>query len=787
MNKFNLALMVGCSLAALATAPRAHAQQAVSAAKNSDDIVVTATRREEQIQKVGVSVQAFTGEKLAEQNITQSTDLTRLVPGAKFTQAGGAGNSTFYLRGQGRDTIGPISPSVITYINEVPLASWGNIVPTFDMANVQILKGPQGTLFGRNTTGGAVLLYTQQPKYEFGGYLQGLIGSYNWKEVEGAINIPLIADKLAIRVAAQSRSRDGYTKSLNGGFSGDNFQQESYRASILFEPTSWIKNVTVGDYFYEKNNPAFLPDGTYFRPGGAGATFRAFPASFDCGTSPSCDVDLFIQRQLQEGFRTYRNNPGFPKARPKIYGVSNTTTVELGPVTVKNIFGYRGMRITSFSDTDGTDMTMINVNSFHSDDQLSDELQFSGDLFNGNTKWLAGAFILDNTPGGPNALKFDLFRSPTVAQNANPLSSVQNQSWVDNSHAVFGSIQQQVPFIPGLKLNASLRQTWDYQKICGSTERPYSSLLPPDFEACTNPAFYTGAAGLAAVPADFFVHTTRSNKLTWQFGADYQFTDKILGYVVARRGYRAGGNNSPGLTGGPLASLQTFAPQTLDDVEVGLKADWELNDWRGRVNIAAYRGTYDSYQVALSGLPPTINAPGSTPSNTSMDVNGGDAIAQGVDLDGFIEPMRDLRFTFAAAWIDGRIDSFTTIPTLQPFVPTAKTFPNTPKWSYTLAADYTFPFKLVGGDLKAHADYYWVDKYRSGYAPFPSYGLTNASLSLDNIGGRPVDATFFIQNVTDEVYRLAGQSTGASPGFFTYEFAPPRMYGLRVRYTFSGI
>ena len=169
-------MLAASTLALAATAPaiantgEADQPQVSNSGLVSEDIVVTARRKEESIQSVPVAVQAFSADTLIKQNIHDTKDLQRLVPGVVFNGSGSDLNTTFTIRGQGRAIIGTISPSVQSYVNEVALPNWGAVIPTYDVANVQILKGPQGTLFGRNTTGGAVLVYSQAPKHDFGGY-----------------------------------------------------------------------------------------------------------------------------------------------------------------------------------------------------------------------------------------------------------------------------------------------------------------------------------------------------------------------------------------------------------------------------------------------------------------------------------------------------------------------------------------------------------------------------------------------------------------------------------------
>lgn len=175
----------------------------------SRDIVVTARRRSESAQTVPVSITAVGGEVIQRLGLQTTGDLQRLVPGVILNGAGSMSNSTYTIRGQGKAVTGPGLPSVITYLNEVPLPPIGSFTPTFDLDNVQVLKGPQGTLFGRNTTGGAVLVYTRAPSYDVNGYVQADIGNFNKHSFQGAVNIPIVSDVLAVRLAANIERNKG--------------------------------------------------------------------------------------------------------------------------------------------------------------------------------------------------------------------------------------------------------------------------------------------------------------------------------------------------------------------------------------------------------------------------------------------------------------------------------------------------------------------------------------------------------------------------------------------------
>jgi len=802
---FKYMMVSGASLAALAmpaaasaqdqaATPAAETRTAAPATGPVEELVVTARRREESIQTVPVSVQAFGAATIERQNIRSAIDLQRLTPGAVFNGSGSDFNSTLTIRGQGRDVIGPIAPSVQSYVNDVSLPNWGAIVPTFDVGSIQILKGPQGTLFGRNTTGGAVLINTRQPTYDFGGYAQGLYGSYDWREVEGAINAPIVADKIALRVAGQVRRRDGYVK---GAYSylddAQRVYNNSFRVSLLVEPFDGFKNVTVYDYSLVKATPISVPvayaNGT--GPNGENAAFHFLGGSiygavggtnalFDCGTSPTCDGDLALIRQKSNYKRYYASLNPF--SRGEVQGITNTTTIDVGDVTIKNIFGFRKNRIREAADTDGTEMVLVDAGRvLRSDDQLTDELQVSGSLFDNSLNWLAGAFYLKNKPKGPNSISFDLFQPSAADAAANPalnfvspfLRQVSEAVQDEESKAVFLSLSQDLGFaVPGLKLNLSGRYTWDDIESCSA------NFLAPatptkSYSDCTR------TPGVAVTPASF-------KKFTWSAGLDYQASRNVFLYGVVRRGYRAGGINTPNL-GGNFKVFQTFGPQTVTDAEIGIKADWTVGTVRGRTNISAYISKFKGLQQQATGLGP--NADGDTdatndPSGSSLIINAGSAKTRGIDVDGYVIPFEGFQLSYAASLFRGKID-LEAPAALDGLLTATSRFDRAPTKSYTLEGNYTLPVDVAGGKLSFDLNYYWVSKYKVGLAPFDSYGLLNGYIGLTNIGDKGLDVQVFAQNLTNKTYFLNPNASGTTPGYITESLGAPRMVGVRATYHFG--
>jgi len=198
-------------------------------------IVVTARRREEDLQDVPVAVTAFSAEALERSTVQSVQDLTPITPGLRFGVEGGKTSASVSLRGIGQTPVGGGTPGVVQYFADVPLPSEGSNIPTYDIGNIQVLKGPQGTLFGRNTLGGAILINPQAPTDNFEGYVEGTFGRFDYFEVEGAINIPL-GDIGAFRAAGQIRRQDGRTRSLDGGPDLDNIEQDSFRC-----PCGWSR------------------------------------------------------------------------------------------------------------------------------------------------------------------------------------------------------------------------------------------------------------------------------------------------------------------------------------------------------------------------------------------------------------------------------------------------------------------------------------------------------------------------------------------------------------------
>jgi iron complex outermembrane recepter protein len=758
------------------------------------EIVVTAQRRAESKQTTPVSISAFTSDTLVANGIESAADLQRLTPGVVLNGSGTVDNTTFTIRGQGKAVIGPGLPSVITYLNEVPLTGWGSSPPTFDVNNVQILKGPQGTAFGRNTTGGAVLVYTALPTYEFGGYAQVQYGNYGDTEFQGALNLPIIDQKLAIRIATDIERRNGYTENIATGHNMDDKHSNAFRLSVLAQPMDALKNVVVFDY------SKYATDGV---------SERAFQYVDPlCVPNPkNCQFPGLAPIIAAQSPRAV-DTPGNPTLHNTYFGVSNTTTADLDVLTVKNIFGFRDTRI--YQSLDAVGLPLVPLPTFlgplaglpgvdydslavRHDHQYSDELQFSGTAADKNLTWLFGAFYLKDLPSGPDYLVSDNFRpvSPffqVPASFPSPISALGDNLYTDESHSAFltltYNLAQLAPVLQGLRFEGGYRYTWDTESVCANGRSVVSfltgDLLAQPFQSLdecrANSTSYSGSATFKAP--------------TYTAGLDYTVNDDVFLYFTNRTGYRAGGVNTPALASS-LAGFQTYGPQKVKDYEIGLHDKWRIDGWQGRFNIDVFHDRYSDLQVQASGLFPgtpvggVVITPEDAPSNSILTFNSGTATFEGIDLDGSVSPFRGLNFSYGAAYLNARYDSITVPGILQPFFTAAK-FDGSPRWSYQAAVDYVLPFHLsVGGDISANVNFYHIDEQNQQSASIRGYSLTDASVKWGKFANTPLDLTLFVNNAFNALYVQSVAIGGPGLGVYSGNYGPPRMFGIRLRYTFG--
>lgn len=786
-------LLSGVSLAvalpALAQETGALVQAPVEADYTSEDVVVTARRRDERLQDVPVSVSAFSAAALERSNVQQVSDLRTITPGFTVAPEGGKDTMSLTMRGIGQLPLGEGTPGVVTYTNNVPMPSVGSNLPTYDLAGVEVLKGPQGTLFGRNTLGGAVLISTARPTYDFGGYVQGTIGRFDYREVQGAVNIPLAEDQIALRVAGQLRQQDPRTEAFDGGPGFDDLDQQSWRVSLLLEPTSNIRSLTV----YDHSEADDLAGGLYLLR-------QNFPmaAVFGPGFAPT-DAQIAAYLATQQGSRDGAFDDGINGGRALREAdlLMNDTSIEVGSFTFRNIIGYR----ENFSDQlintgavgpltiDGGPFGLLPFTLFHaaavSDRKyFTEEFQFLGDFERFN--FILGAFYNKDEPNGLSGSQFTAFSVGGVP--AAPVTAhVENENY-----ALFGQLG--VNLTDQLTLNAGLRYSWDEVSACGGAAG--STYI--DYSTCR------GIAATGAVDGVGVVENS-GQEPSWTLGLDYKPSADWLLYMVTRRGYRGAAVNTPAFesiytTGGADAScvfgggicpdlrpFQTTQEETITDYEIGSKWSFRDGDRSGRFNVSAF---YSQYRNALQFLNVTGVVPQAapdTPTNTAFGANLSDQNIFGLEFDLSYSPNRDFTISFNGAATQVDIENVNLPASLPAGIVFNEDSINkySPKFSGTLAVSWTLPIRPADSDLVFDADYFHTADFGGQNGEkLPGYNLANARLSLNGVGGGELDLALFVRNVFDEEYYAAASVLLSTFPVSSVYGGEPRVWGLQAGYRF---
>lgn len=767
------ALLLASSLVAIA-APGAHAQ---TAPQVSDDpggqITVTARRREESAQTVPVSVTAFNAEMLREKAVVSTQDLTYTTPGLNVAPQTSRDTPSIVIRGQRRATAGAAAPSVVTYFADVPLPNEGSIVPTFDVGSIQVLKGPQGTLFGRNTTGGALLLYPVAPNYDFGGYGQLTLGSYNERTFEGAVNVPVVTDKAALRLAGQIARRDGYTKNHGVGGDLDDRHNNAFRGSLLLEPIDGLKNVTVFDYYKAKENgTGTVLNGVYPNPavaGGGNARTAVNAPYFDCGVA-GCDIDIALAEQRANGVRDVSTSIA-PRSNRTFWGIANTTTLDVGAVTFKNIFGYRSSKVDAVRDMDGTYLQLNESLSNTAVEQYSNEFQIMGKLFDDKLDWIVGAFYLKSDPTGVNG-------GVTYAAVIPGRTFTYNENYNNaTSKALFGQIGYAFGgFADGLRFNGGFRYTWDKSSGCSVAMLSTLDRIGPD--ACEEQGGKTGAE--------------KSKAPTWTLGFDYKVNEDLFLYITNRRGYRAAGFNQSGLSS-YFDGFETFKPEKVTDYEAGIKSSWRIGDVKGRFNIAAYTSKYNNIQRAIF---PGANFDGDNdPSNDpgNLIINAAKATIKGTEFDFSVTPVRGFSVTGFGAYTDAKYDEYAAPAAFVPLLgtnPVNNKFSYTPKWTLGAGARYAhelgdFAELVINANWFHSSKVWYVERPLDTNGIQKAYDTVNLKFDLNDIEGRGIDLGLFVRNLFDVTYAAAGGVVTPSITATSLVYNEPRVIGVQLRMAFG--
>lgn len=786
------------SCAIIALSPVAQAQDDASTGRRSllEEVTVTARRTEETLQSVPVAVTAFSATELRESTISTPEDIQVATPGVHLSGSGGGkSNAVYQIRGQSKALSGTSSPAVVTYFAEVPEPNYGSFLPQYDMGSIQVLKGPQGTLFGRNTTGGAILFSPVTPSYEFDGYIAGEVGNYGLGRMQGAVTIPIIDQRLSVRLAGDWQVRDGYSEDLRDGDELDEIDSEAFRISVLFEPTDAISNVTIYDHYKsDTSGTASVP--TAVRTGSN--------LLGQLGIQSSA-LDVLAAQNARGPYEVDTSREQFERLDRT--SITNRTEIEIGDMTLINIFGYRDVELAYLTNVDGfgpliTDGTgaypagvpleLVKGSLFQELEQFSNELQLRGNAFDDRLDWLVGAFWLKNEPSGPQSNWVSFAHIVGTPDAPTTFNFVTEESQALFAHFTYGLD----PLLAGLELEVGVRYTEDEVESCtgiGTSSFP----LGTDIDDCE--------AGDTSRILNSNVVSAESNETTWSVGLNWQIDPSHFAYVVSRHGYRAGGVNAPTFSG-RMTAYQAFAPETVTDFEAGLRSDWVVGGMDVRTNLTAFVGYYDDVQSVMTGVQtaatlctPGINNPPGVSPDGDCDINNdpaggtflanlGEAKVSGGELEIIVAPTDRLTLNVGGSYVSPKTEKFQTPTSLEPYLAGSEEIPfnYTADKSFVAGVRYEHPVNSPAlREVVFNADYYWTDDIPYVDTFLDSYSLTNIRIGFNGIGMENLDLALFVRNAFDEEYQTTGNIAGAFLGFDVGLFGPPRMYGAELRYSFD--
>jgi iron complex outermembrane receptor protein len=775
----------------------AHAQDQTQAVDSIgiETVTVTARRRAEDQEKVPVAITPISGGELRDTGTKSAIDLQNLAP--SLTVSGNLGSrdtDIFTIRGQ-TEPFGGADPGVQTYFADVPFNASGR-GSLYDLDNVQVLNGPQGTLFGRNTTGGAILFEPKRPDDQFGGYLDATIGDHGDRELQSAINIPA-GDTLAIRLAGDVAHRDGFTREVTTGQDLDNVNYQAFRVGVTWRPFSGFENYAVFDWLRDHNHgtgaelTAIAPESQLAAFAIGEFQLAGDPNAVADGTAAINAFYPTLQDALanQQALGTRKTTSGIPLFYKRdSWGITDIATWDVAAhVHLKNIFGYRRDREQPSFDYDGSFLPILDIpnprtwesNSF----QVTEEFQVTGENESNTFNWIVGFYHELDHPAGYAEVERDVFGGGFAFP---PLSSTEIDRLANGgtSNAVYAQAHFDASaWLNGLSFDAGGRYTWDH-KVASSAV----CIIPAMGLSCPYPVPEAPPYGQPTLKKSF-------RAPTWTLAANYQATDDTMLYATYRRGYKSGGFNS----GAVGTGLEEFKPEYLTDVELGIKNNWTILGVPGRTNADAYYGWYQDIQkndlISITDFVP----PGPPVTRVgATTLNAAKATVKGVELSATFIPNENIEISPFYSYTDASYDSF-VLPTAifnGAFVGTAdhsgNPFAYTPKNKFGINGRFHLPFDPAWGAMYVSAQWYTQSKVwftdladEEPDAFQKSYNLLNLRFDWDGVFGSSFDAGVFVNNVTNENYKVAANALEHLTGTTASIYGEPRMFGVELRYRFG--
>lgn len=753
----------------LAAVPGAAGAQSTSVpgAGSLEEIVVTAQRRAENVQEVPIAITALTSDALAEHHVTSVMDLAGLAPGLDIRRSDNSAIPKIFMRGVGLNDFNPTTASAVAiYEDGVYISSpLSQMAQFFDLERVEVLRGPQGTLYGRNTTGGAINLITRAPGNAFSADSEVRAGNFSSLVVEGGIGGPIVKDVLSARLAVNYEGDSGYVRNRLTGQRGDDAGNWTARLTLKFTPGD-LFNGTLMVHYGENHGASIwghsrqlLPAGPQYADPSTGFCAQAYFYTSNCTDvlgyfNPS--PDLYSGDFLFKG-----------RDVVKSFGSALTLQWNLPGLTLVSTTGFFHTQRNDREETDYSPDQLINSLYLQKNQSVSEEIRLLNSD-SGPAKWVAGLYAAHDYIS--NNSWYDILRPLRSAANPDPngcflafgicLFNWPN-SQTTNSYAAFGQYDYKIT--RALTGTVGLRYSTDHKS----------------FE-------YTSCADFCSIVLIPTVTASKSfNSVTGRLGVEYALTPDFNLYATYNRGVKSGGFFD-GQTASP-GDLTPYSDEKLNAYELGAKTDWL--DHRLRANVAAFWYDYRDLQAYTFVVRNNVTA--------QTLKNASNARIYGADAELAATPVQHLELTLSAEALHARYIEFITVANPIPqcvgvTVPTTpqcgnysgNTLPAAPSFSVSTSVRYELPPSVWGGHFSVYLDERTRTKiyYETRNVPRlsdPTRTWVNAEVGWRSAAGR-FELGFWGRNIFNETNIIEiDPIEGLGEDEFT--MGKPRTYGIYLR------
>lgn len=748
--------------------------------RSTGDILVTARRREEKIQDVPVAINAFGTAQIEATRTYNLRDLQQLTPSLVVTNTNPR-NTSINIRGLGNNVAvynDGLEPAVGVYLDGVYLARPGQTV--FDLADlerIEVLRGPQGTLFGKNTSAGAVVVTTKSPTFtpEAGGDIS--YGNHDFRQLHAYVSGP-ITDDLAARLFVSKTDRDGFVTNRFDGSKGQTYHDLNFRGQLLYQPTDRFKLRVIGDYGRQRANTA-------------SGVLVGVIRNYDNGGS---FANNYYDRAARFGYTPVPADPSAritdtnanPRYRMNQYGIAATADLSLDNATLTSVTAYRAWNWYPHNDGDATSLDAgVDFHQSNNQRQFSQELRIASAGEN-RVDYVAGLYYLYQSIRaeavnlyGSQAAAWFLPPSTNPAVGAAALNGynvVSHSRPVTNSYAAFAQTIWHIT--PTVDLTTGLRYT--YETKTGWFDQNATGASLAGLTAAQQAAAQTirGRYGVA----NRYDAQTREGRLSGQATLSWKITPTVLAYATYARGNKFGGLNLANIsTTGQFAANPVIAPETIDSYEAGLKTSWL--DGRLTANVTGFWTDDKDYQTTIIDI---------DRNSVSYFANAGKVRTRGFEADVRAAPTSWLSVYASGTYDDARYVSYANSPcpieiTGQSLCDlSGRRLPGVSKWAGSAGGEARAPIgERLGHDSEVYlgSDYsyrsnFYTTANDSRYSLIPGYGIVNLRVGVRALDGR-FDLQLWARNLANKNYylSLAATNTGAITG----TLGDPRTYGITLR------